>query len=78
MEPYHLQGGPVSKNCMLELCSEVEAITISKNNVVVTNAVWKERQRFYRKNFVVSTSVTESYNNITMCSFEFLSVVCCQ
>jgi len=34
---------------MLELHSEVEAITTSKNKVVVTNAVWKERKRFLEK-----------------------------
>jgi len=62
---------------MLELHSEVEAITTSKNNVV-TSAVWKERQRFLEKNFVVSTSVNESYNNITVHSFGFLLAICCQ
>jgi hypothetical protein len=63
---------------MLELYSEVEAITTSKNNVVVINAVWKERQRILETFFFVSTSIIESYNNITVHSFEFLLVVCCQ
>lgn len=62
MEPYHFQGDPVPKNCMLELHSEVEAITTSKNNVVVTNAVWKERQRFLEK---ILLSVQASLKVIT-------------
>jgi len=37
---------------MLELHSEVEAITTSKNNAVVINAVWKERQRFLENFFL--------------------------
>jgi hypothetical protein len=47
---------------MLELHSEVEAITTSKNNVVVTNAVWKERQRFLEK---ILLSVQASLKVIT-------------
>jgi hypothetical protein len=36
---------------MLELHSEVEVITTSKNKFVVINAVWKEGQRFLEKFF---------------------------
>jgi hypothetical protein len=56
----------------------VEAITTLKNDAVVTNVVRKERQRFLEKNLLLVTASYECCNNITLCSFEFLSVVCYQ